>query len=336
MPIPKLPIKILLVPVIFVVILLVGEIVFNKIYKFPSNIEYGVTFSTKYAKYLKLDWKETYIDILDNLKVKNFRIPSYWDEVQQKEGEFNFEEIDFLVDAAEKRGVSIILVLGYKQPRWPECHVPSWARNLSVEQRRQKILEFVKKTVERYENKESISAWQVENEPLLPLFGEGCDPVDENFLKQEVDLVRSLSKKQVIISESGEFGFFARAMKLSDKLGISVYRKTHDPLLGYKIYPVLPYFYNIKSSLIKKLFAPQNEKTIIAELQAEPWLKDGVFAQTPKEQAEFFPVNELKDYINYGKQTGFDEQYLWGVEWWYFMAQNGYPEYLEVVKTLSR
>ncbi len=326
--------KIIIIILISIILVFTGEIIFNKNYHFPQKINFGVTFSPRYAGYLNLDWQKIYLDILDNLKVKNLRIPIYWDEVQKEAGKFDFEETDFIVNEADKRGVNLILGLGYKQPRWPECYIPAWAKNLSITQRQQKILELVRVVVERYEVRRAIRAWQIENEPLLPLFGEGCDPVDKNFLKQEVSLVRNLSHKPIIVTESGEFGFFVTAMRLSDQLGISVYRKTYDPILGYKIYPLLPYMYNLKSSLVQKLFAPNNQKTIITELQAEPWLKDGIFSQKASAQSEFFPVQELKNYINYAKQTGFDEMYLWGVEWWYFMAKNGHPEYLEYAKTL--
>jgi hypothetical protein len=200
-------------------------------------------------------------------------------------------------------------------------------------ERKQKTLDFIQKVVERYKDNDSIWAWQVENEPTLDSFGE-CDDADINFLKQEVNLVRDISHKEIIITDSGELGLWVIPMKLSDKLGISVYKKAYDPILGYKVYPVLPYLYNIKSYLIRNIFAPQNKKTIIAELQAEPWLKDGVLGKTAKEQSEAFSITEFKEFINFAKQTGFDEQYLWGVEWWYWMAEQGHPEYLEYAKML--
>jgi len=27
-----------------------------------------------------------------------------------------------------------------------------------------------------------------------------------------------------------------------------------------------------------------------------------------------------------GAKTNFDEQYLWGVEWWYYLREKGHPE----------
>ncbi len=316
-----------------IVLIFLGQLIFDSVYRFPQKITYGVSFSPKYARYLGLDWKQTYINSLD-LGIKNFRIPTYWSEIEKKLEEFSFEDIDFMLSEAQKKQAKIILVVGLRQPRWPECYVPSWAKNLSKQEKNQKILQFIEKTVDRYKDDPSVWAWQVENEPLLPFFGEGCTSPDQNFLKTEVEQVRRLSSKSIIVTDSGELGFWVKPMSLSDIFGTTVYRKAYDPVLGYKVYPILPYLYNIKSS-VARIFAPSNKKTIIAELQAEPWLSQKDLSEgSPAKQAQIFSMNDFKNYIDYAKKTGFDEAYLWGVEWWYFMANHGHPEYLEYAKTL--
>lgn len=296
---------------------------------------YGVTFSPRYARYLNLDWKKTYISILDDLKVKNLRIPTYWDILESQSGKYDFTETDFMLNEASKRGARVILVVGARQPRWPECHIPDWARKLSLANRQQKILGFVQKTVERYKNHPQIVAWQVENEPLLPFFGEGCDKGNENFLKTEINLVKNLSNKTIIVSDAGELGSWIVPMQVSDVFGTTLYRKVYDKSLGYITYPIAPYLYHIKSSLVRNIFAHNNQKTIIVEFQAEPWFADGD-SIPPEQQAKIFTKEDLKNYINFSKKTGFDEIYFWGVEWWYYMAQKGYPEYLEYARTLFR
>lgn len=321
---------------IFVVILILiftGQAVFNKTYQFPKKIIYGVTFSPQYAKYLELDWKQIFIKSLDELGVKEFRIPTYWNEIEKNVGEFSFEEVDFMVSEAGKRRARIILVVGFRQPRWPECYLPKWATNLSLEEKRARILNFVQKTTERYKDQRAVWAFQVENEPFLPFFGENCDRGDVNFLKQEVNLVRSLSNKPIIISDSGELGSWISPMQLGDIFGTTLYRDVYNPIMGYFSYPFLPYLYNIKSQIIRGIFAQKSEKTIIVELQAEPWLL-GAGSKNPTQQAAVFPLSRLKNNLNYAQKTGFDTSYLWGVEWWYFMDKNGYPQYLEYAKTL--
>ncbi|MDD5147575.1 MAG: beta-galactosidase [Candidatus Daviesbacteria bacterium] len=328
--------KILVIVFFFLILLIfLGEFIFNSIYQFPQKIEYGVTFSPRYAGYLKLDWQKIYIQMLNDLKVKHLRIPSYWDILEPNPGQYDFSETDFMLDEAEKKGARVIMVLGERQPRWPECHVSEWAKRLKLQDRQQKILEFVQKTVERYKDHPAIWAWQIENEPLLRGFGENCGIPDKIFLKKEAILVRSLSDKTIIMTDSGELGFWITPAEFSDVFGTTLYRKVHDRFFGYIIYPLPPYFYSLKSSLVRNIFARSNKKTIIVELQAEPWLASGAFI-SPEEQTRIFTPENFRDYVNFAKKTGFDEQYLWGVEWWYFMAQQGYPEYLESARVLFK
>ncbi len=181
--------------------------------------------------------------------------------------------------------------------------------------------------VQKYDSDSSIEYWQVENEPLLGGFGQ-CDMPDEKFLSYEVELVRSLSGKPIIVTDSGELGFWITPMRLSDTFGTTLYRKVYNPILGYTNYPVLPYLYNIKSKL------SGGKKTIIVELQAEPWSPTNNLKDNVEEHAETFSSKDFENTIQYAKATGFSENYLWGVEWWYFMAKNGHPEYLEYAKSL--
>ena len=215
-----------------VLVIVLGSVIFEKTYPFPSKTTYGVTFSPRYARYLKLDWQKIYIQILDDLKVKNLRITGYWDIVQPKPDQYNFTELDYMLSEAGKRGVRVIPVLGVKQPRWPECHIPVWARSLTVADRQQKILEFVQRVVKRYRNYSAIEGWQVENEPFLSFFGQGCDAPDKNFLKKEVELVKGLSNKPIIMTDSGELGSWVPSMQLSDIFGATLYRRVYDKNLG--------------------------------------------------------------------------------------------------------
>ena len=304
----------------------------------PSkNIKYGVTFSQLGAKNLKLDWKKAYLEVLDDLKVKDIRLPSYWSVIEKKKGEYNFEETDFLIDEADKRGVNIILTVGIKQPRWPECHIPEWARKLSTEGRQQKTLDFIKSVVERYKDKKSIRAYQVENEPYFYPYGEGCYPPDTEFLKKEIALVRSLDSRPIIISETGELTLWGRQMQLSDIFGSTLYRTVWNPITKYFTYPIPPGFYSLRSNFFRKYFAPNNQKSIIIELQAEPWIPSNSPLDIPIEkQMKIFSVKNLDDNVEFAKKTSFDEIYLWGVEWWYFMKEKGQGQYWEYAKGLFK
>ena len=48
----------------------------------PKDTKFGVTFSRKQAEGFGLDWKKTYIDILDDLGAKNLRLSAYWSDIE--------------------------------------------------------------------------------------------------------------------------------------------------------------------------------------------------------------------------------------------------------------
>lgn len=301
-----------------------------------STPAFGVNYSPKYAHSLGLEPMITYTRLLDELKVKRIRLPVYWDEVEQFPHQFNFSINDFYLNEALKRDVQIILVLGHKQPRWPECFAPPWVQKLTRQDRQGRILELIKKEVEYYQKFPNISAWQIENEPFLS-YGI-CDSVtDETYqlVVKEVEIVKRVDPRPILITDSGELGLWDKAILLSDIFGTTLYRQTWSKILGTQAFPLPPFFYTIKNQIMRAVVGKTGE-TIIPELQAEPWLtqRQDPSADTISEQASLMSVSDLKNNINYAMETNFSQIYLWGVEWWYFMAKNNHPQYLEYAKKL--
>jgi len=107
--------------------------------KRPEKMVWGVNFSIKQVLFLELDPQETYLAILDDLKAKNIKISVHWDLVEPQANQYDFEYLDWQVAEAEKRNAQLILAIGMKTPRWPECHLPQWAMNLSKEQQQELI-----------------------------------------------------------------------------------------------------------------------------------------------------------------------------------------------------
>src|SRR3989344_5441507 len=85
-----------------------------------QNINYGVNFSNKYAQELGQDWKDVYIKILDDLKVKNLRLVAYWDDIEKIRNVYDFSDIVWQLQEADKRGGNVIMTIGRKVPRYPE------------------------------------------------------------------------------------------------------------------------------------------------------------------------------------------------------------------------
>lgn len=299
-----------------------------------TKAQFGVSFSPIYAKYLGLNWQDTYKRMFEDLNIKLVRVPTYWTTTEAVDGIYDYSDIDFMLNVAGQNSAKVLLVLGLKQPRWPECHIPVWAKDLSFRQRQDRLLSIIGELVKKYRGRDVVWGWQVENEPFFG-FGESCDKPNPQFLIQEIQLVKSLDPtRPVMITDTGEWSLWIDSIKMSDILGISLYRYANIPGYGYLSYPFPKFFYSGKSYLIRKLFAPYNAKTIIVELQTEPWLKTGIKDTSLAEQIRSFPKEAMKENIGFAKKLGFDEIYLWGVEWWYYLKMHGHSEYLEQIKIL--
>ncbi|MEK7203719.1 MAG: beta-galactosidase [Patescibacteria group bacterium] len=301
-----------------------------------DQMVYGVTFSKPYAVELGLDWKEIYLAILDDLKVKNIRLIAYWPEVEPKEGKFDFRDLDFQINEAVKRNAKIILAVGRRLPRWPECHEPSWTLNQNLEVKNEKLLEYIEKTILRYKEVEAIKYWQVENEPFLMRFGI-CPKTNIEFLDKEIALVHSLDSRPVIISDNGEVSIWINARKRADVFGTTMYRVIWKKPFGYFRYPLPSTFFRFKD-FVSKIFTGelfgQPKKVIVIELQAEPWGPEVTTRLTLEEQFVSMDFEGFKGNIGYARRAGFKEVYLWGVEWWYWLKEKANePRFWEFAKS---
>lgn len=306
---------------------------------YPSKIDlvhrpdfFGVTFSTKFCDELGLDWKETYAAILDGLKVKYIRIPVYWDEIEAEEGVYDFSKYDYLLDEGSARGAKFIVSIGRRIPRWPECHNPDWVNHRDDVAAQVATLKTIRTIVERYRSYDSIEYWQVENEPFLNSFGV-CPDLDQYFLEQEFDLVRSLDDRQVIITGSGELGSWNRQAEIGDIFGSTLYRVVYNSWLGYIKYPFPTAYYKIKA----KFAGLSPERLMVLELQAEPWVPKGrMMYQTEDEINDTMSIDQFKANLQYAINLDFRRTYIWGVEWWYFQKKYGNPEYWRIAEGLFK
>ncbi|MCX6759091.1 MAG: beta-galactosidase [Candidatus Nealsonbacteria bacterium] len=299
-----------------------------------EEIKWGVNFSQKHSRDMGLEWKENYLALLDDLNVKDLKVAVHWDLIEPEKNEYRFEDLDWQINTAEKRGAKILLVIGMKTPRWPECHLPGWAKNLTRKEQEEKILEMLKNIVLRYKDSKTIYAWQVENEPFFP-FGDCPWLHDRKFLKVEIDLVKSLDfqNRPVVISDSGEWSFWFRAARIGDIVGTTMYRKVwFHQLAVYVTYPIPPVFYWRRAQLVEKFF---DKKVICVEFQAEPWGPKLLYNLPLAEQEKTMNLEQFRKNIEYAKKTGLKEFYLWGAEWWYWMKEKqNQPEIWNEAKKL--
>lgn len=283
-----------------------------------GHTQLGVTFSKTYAEELGLDWREVYLATLDDLKVRHIRLPLYWNDIESEQGNYQWDDYDWMVTNAQTRGVALTVVVGAKVPRWPECYVPDWARSNGSVLDEEALLSYIQRAVQRYSTSTAVSAWQVENEAHFP-FGENCPTPDPVRLKREIDLVRSLDPRLIQLTVSGELEPWLPLAVRADQIGYSLYRTTYNPYIGYFRYPLPPAWYALRSLLVR----PWVARTVVSELQAEPWFPEAIAQRSLRDWYDVFTEEDLRDNVMFARQIGADEVYLWGVEWWYNLAVHG-------------
>ncbi|OQB07793.1 MAG: Beta-galactosidase [Parcubacteria group bacterium ADurb.Bin216] len=322
----------------YIIIFIITAILILCIYLFvgessPKKTSWGINYSTKQAVFLGLEPKEVYISLLEDLRFKDIKISVHWDLLQPVgTDEYDFTELDWQIEKAKEYDAKVVLAIGMKTPRWPECHMPQWARNMDKRSQQESIIKMLTAIVDRYKDDKAVSAWQVENEPFLR-FG-ACPWIDGNFLKQEVALVKALDpSREVIVTDSGEMSLWLRVGSIGDVVGVTTYRKVWQQNFGIYIdYFLPPIYYQRRAEIINWLYG---KKVIGTELQAEPWCKNSIINTSQEEQAKTLDLEQFKKNIEFAKRMGFGKFYLWGGEWWYWQKEvNNRPEIWEEVKKI--
>ncbi|MSU75525.1 MAG: hypothetical protein EXS55_03365, partial [Candidatus Magasanikbacteria bacterium] len=271
--------------------------------------------------------------ILDTWQFRHVRLAAHWDSVEPKRAEYDFTELDKLMAFAAEHRVKIVLAVGQKTPRWPECHLPAWTKELSPEQFKTARLNYVSAVVKRYKNYSALEMWQVENEPFLP-FGE-CPSFTEADLKAELSAVKQIDNiHPILVTDSGELSTWRRTANAGDFFGTTMYRTVWNKYLGYVNYDWLPAaFYRFKLWVVNR----SPESAFVVELQAEPWIPDQTITTTPlAEQNKSLDLNRLQKNIDYAYRVGLSRSYLWGAEWWAWLAKNGHTEIADYIQKLPK
>jgi hypothetical protein len=302
---------------------------------YPEHVAYGVSFNTMYARELGLDWEEVYKAILTDLGVTHIRLAAHWPMVSPKEGVWNFEELDTQIKMAEENEVEVVLAVGRRLPRWPECHVPVWAKEKTWDEQKEYIREYLRVVVERYKDSPAIAYFQVENEPFLGVYAEAeCGELDKDFLDEEIALVKELDKSHpVLVTDSGNLGTWFGAYKRGDAFGTSVYVYLWNEATGPIETILPPEMYIVKRKTMELFFG--KKESILIELSLEPWLNSPITKVDIETQLTRMSLDRFENILSYARETRFSKQYLWGAEWWYWLkVKKNHPEYWERAKAL--
>jgi hypothetical protein len=105
---------------------------------------------------------------LEELGVSWVLTTFYWGSIERQPGEWDFSDTDAFVEAAEKHGKKIIVILAY-QTDWlfPDGGSKKYISPENIPH----FVNFVEKTVSRYKGR--VDAWQIWNEPNYSLFWKG-------------------------------------------------------------------------------------------------------------------------------------------------------------------
>jgi hypothetical protein len=292
---------------------------------------YGVSFSTKQARNLGLDWKAAFLATVDDLQFKQLRLMSYWDESEAIRGQFNFTDLDWQMNEAAKRGIKVSLGAGLRQPRWPECHEPEWATKLTGNEWKQSLYAYMEIVANRYKNNPALDSWQLENEGMNNWFGT-CDLPDRQRLIEEFSLMKQWDPNHpVLMSLSDQHGLPING-PVPDGYGFSVYRIVWNdkfPPNGYMYYPTPIWYHRLRALIIEQT---QHRPTFIHELQMEPWGQQDFKNLSIEEQNKSMSVRQIPKSFMFARQIGMKDIYLWGSEWWYWRKVHGDPSVWNTVK----
>lgn len=287
----------------------------------------GATFIPEYAESFGLDPHQTLEAMLKpvnqgGLALKQVRLVSYWSDIEPTPGHYDFSQLDWQFALAKKYDARVSLSVGLRQPRWPECHPPSWAdiQSNNENQWEPQLFGFMKAVINRYQHNPALHDYELENEYFMKVFGT-CTDFSRDRLVEEFNMVKGLDPNHpILISRSDNWIGIPVGQPRPDEYAISVYKRVWDATFTHRYfeYPLPSWFYSALAGA-EELYSGKN--MTIHELQAEPWTPKGLaITQTSvKEQYKSMNPQRLKDRISYGEATGMKTIDLWGAEWWYYM-----------------
>lgn len=285
-------------------------------------LQLGVTFVPEYARYLGVEPEETMDALIDELGVRQFRLVSYWNSIEQTPGQYDFHQLDWQFEKAEAAGAKVSLAIGLRQPRWPECHMPDWARGQPVTVWQPQLEKFIQAVVERYKDSPSLASYQLENEFFLKNFGI-CTNFDRQRLVSEFNLVSRLDPRHpIIVSRSDNRLAVPLGEPTGGVIGMSMYRRVWDAQVTkrYLTYPFPTWYYAALAGTEKIL---TGRDSVLHELQAEAWAPNGRTLKdiSLAEQNKSMSAERLTANVNFAKASGFKHIDLFGAEYWYYRKQ---------------
>jgi hypothetical protein len=283
----------------------------------PLNL--GVSFIPDYAQSLGVNPQATMAALIHQVGVRNFRLTSYWSDMEPSPGHYDFSQLDWEFQQAQAAHAKVTLVVGLRQPRWPECHMPTWAENEPTSVWEPQLYSFITAVVNRYKNSPSLQNWQVENEYFLQGFGT-CSNDSRQRLVNEYNIVAKLDPKHtIIVGRSNNALGLPLGKPTPDEFSVSVYKRVWDANFTHRYleYPFPAWYYAFEAGIQKIV---TGKDMILGEMQAEPWPPSGktIPQVSLAEQNKSLNAARLSGRFKYAEGTGMRTIYMWGAEYWYY------------------
>jgi hypothetical protein len=287
----------------------------------------GTTFSHKQAKWLELDCVSSFKTLL-TMNFGVLRLCCYWDEIEKKEGIYDFSSIKQLLDICVEKNQKVLLTIGMKAPRWPEFYIPSWVKNREEAY----VLSFIQKTVTELSSYSCITHWQVENEPL-DQSGPRKRAIKQELLLREVLLVKQLDRRPILVTFWGNSGIKKKLhnaiIEHTDIVGLDLYYKQFiTKQLGISVY-IGP---RDSDSQIDIYISQATKPIWITELQAEPWEASDL--EYKSAQPKSIDPQRLRSNFERIRQMNPEAILLWGSEYWLWKAKQGDRGMMEMVRKI--
>ncbi len=325
----------------------------------------GLSFRPLQAAALGLDARTT-LQALLTYPFQLIRLAAYWNQMEPEPGTFYTDELDWQIDAAERAGKQIILCVGpLKTFGYPEFFVPE--HHLSSPFPEHTLIKpsqypslltaataLITRLVERYKQRKSIVAWQLEHEAVDPLGIEHSWRLDAAFVKKEVEALRKADPTRPIMMNGflptslpvslsqwwqtrDQGDSLAVAQRIADVVGIDYYPRHALTAVGTKTLYLDGRKSPWQQQRWRKLFTSTHahgQKLMIAEGQAEPW-ETVTTPPNPSKQGMYSCLPEHV-IINYNTCMSWSQRedplyaYLfWGAEYWMLRKQHADASYIQ-------
>ncbi len=324
----------------------------------------GISFRPLQAAAFSLDIHATLRTLLA-YPFQLIRLGAYWNQIEPEPGIFDTGSIDWQIDAAEQAGKQIILCVGpIKTFGYPEFFVPSHHLQKPFPEHTlihpsaypallQAACDYLTRLVERYRNRESIMAWQLEHEAVDPLGVEHSWRLDAAFVEQEAQALRKADPTRPLLMNGflpsslpvrlsqwwntrDQGDSLAVAQRLADIVGIDDYPRNALLTIGSNTL----YLDGSQSSWprqrrleLLRWAQASGKRLFVTEGQAEPW---ETITAPPNPRGQVLsscqPEHVITNYNRWMDEDGRLGQlyaYLfWGAEYWLLRMHSGDASYL--------